>query len=179
MGIDCKIRLPEDVRVRDVADVVALLAGRPFRWVEQAGGRWIEVDAVEVRSLGDVLVECAEILIAEGPGVVREKLRVLYHFEPSEGGRLLMPRATAAWVAVGRRLVEFFGGSVDYNDCDGIQEDYRARPPRDDNKPENGVEWNTFQAAKAAVVPLTEAEVAAAVPLAAYGDTREPKKGGA
>ncbi len=97
---------------------------------------------------------------------------VLYHYEPSEiDGRLLMPPSTCWWIAVGRRLVDFFGGALDYNDCDDKDINFRRpKKSRKMNAPEDGKPWYAFQERMLIVKPITEKEIQAMVKHAAYGD---------
>ena len=159
MGVDTRIRLPGDVRVRDVADVIGILAGRKVSWGGSGKSRWVEVEGVTVESAQGV-PQCANIQITPGDGVRPDHIYVLYHFEDDEGnGRVLCPRSTPFWVAVGKRLVQFFGGTVDYQDCDDVEVDFKADKPRSRNNPSDGKPWDDFQAEKAAIVPLTKEDV--------------------
>jgi hypothetical protein len=56
-------------------------------------------------------------------------------------------------------LVDFFGGEVDFNDCDATDVDYKMR--RKSNKkncPEDGRSWDAFQKRLFALQPLTESD---------------------
>ena len=52
----------------------------------------------------------------------------------------MSPPSTAFWIAIGKGLVDFFGGKLDYNDCDEKDVDYR-KPARKDIHAEDGDEW--------------------------------------
>lgn len=59
---------------------------------------------------------------------------------------MLYCSSTSFWQAVGKRLVDFFGGSVDFNDCDDIDVDYSKEPGSTDvNAPTSGEHWENFQ----------------------------------
>ena len=166
MGVDCKILLPAGVRIDDVATVIGACAGLAKSKYHFSSGEGREVWScrvkdVKVESFGEdaYLVACARITWANDHKA-KPNGYVMYHFEgDSRGRRLLSPRSTAWWITVGRRLVGFFGGIVDYNDCDAKDADYR-RPPRKNLAPEDGKPWRDFQEALYAVKPITEAEVA-------------------
>jgi hypothetical protein len=144
MGVDCNIWLPSRVRIRDVADVIGILAGlKPEKHLLQAGGEdglWaVRVPGVTYEGI-TTMPECARITI----DVQGEKHWTLYHFEPSNGERLLMPSSTPFWLAIGSGLVKFFGGRLQYQDCDDkIDEEYSVDY---DTNPEDGEPWQAFQA---------------------------------
>lgn len=178
MGVDTVVRLPANVRVSDVADVIAIVSGKPVAKISLGSGvdSWAaEVAGVRVSGL-PTMPQCAYIHI-DGPLPEhiqnyrdgQDGLRVLYHFETENGERLLMRRSTAFWIAVGRRLVQFFGGTQDYQDCDARDVNYRKPPKSDrDNNPSDGKPWSDFQQRKLALKPLTLAELKSADKLAAY-----------
>lgn len=174
MGVDCEIRLPEDVRIRDVADVIGILAGCEKVWSETSDKKatWVNVKCVDVSTVG--MVGMAHINVSIPISTKgNDTAFVLYHFEPGtfpDGtcGRLLTPRSTGWWIAVGKRLVDFFGGTVDFNYCDEQDIDYQKPKPRWHNNPEGDEEWDDFQKAKFAVQPLTDAEVETVWEVAAY-----------
>jgi hypothetical protein len=178
MGVDTCIYLEGDVKVQDVAEVIGIFAGlKPYRYDhDDAWGNkdcwWTKVDGVEVKA---GIVSCAEIIITapEGETLVdgEESHWVLYHFEPSDKEsymRLVMPRSTPFWIAVGKKLVKFFGGKMDYNDCDEKRVDYRAKKPRRVNCPQDGKEWEDFQTEMLNLKPVTVADLKAAQKYAAY-----------
>lgn len=133
MGVDCKIMLPHNVALRDVADVIGILSGVPKEKLtlnsrSHPGARYVAIPNVVLESCGDHLPQCANIIVEESKlSDAARRARgdngnpfVIYHFEPSGfDGRLLLPRSTAYWIAVGRGLVRFFGGKLVYSDCDG------------------------------------------------------------
>jgi hypothetical protein len=163
MGVDCKIKLPDDVRVSDVAKAIGILAGLPAtRWdIGDKGAYAAHVDGCDVKSC-DPVPECAVINLPDR--------QVLYYFEWGSGGRGLMPRSTPFWIAVGARLCQFFGGEMDYDDCDEIACDFSCDKPRLCNCPEYGQEWQDLQDELLAIKPVTKEELKFAERLAAYPD---------
>lgn len=157
MGVDCKIYLPDNVRIRDVAHVIAISAGLKPRWGGSGKAKWVEVP-VEVRNTS--YPSMAEIAIY-GDLVDGEKRHfVYYHFECSKDGRQLMPRSTAFWIAIAHKLVDFFGGTIDYNDCDDVDIDYsKDANSRLVNAPEGNKEWDAFQERLFNVKPITKEEL--------------------
>ena len=71
----------------------------------------------------------------------------------------MLPRSTAFWLAVMHRVVDFFGGTIDYQDCDDIEVDYTV-PAKSlqENSPSDGEEWYVFQNRILEIKPITEKE---------------------
>ena len=172
MGVDCRVTLPDRVRVQDVADVIAACAGnRPERCSFGQGRGWYaDVPGVKVSGC-DGTPGMASIIF---PDVNGESRIVYYHFEWSSGGRGMLPPSTPFWVAIAKRLVDFFGGSVDYGDADDSEQDY-TRPWREDCRAEDGAEWEAFQERKMRVTPLTLGEFEEARRVAAYTTNEQGK----
>ena len=169
MGVNTYITLPGDVRLRDVADVIGICAGLKPKWTTLSGGaRAVSVDGVSTRSC-DAVPECAEIDLV-GRMIDGERMHnVMFHFEFGEGtDKGLLPRATPFWIAIGVRLVNFFGGEIDFADCDDDGRDHAALKPRATNRPSDGEPWQEMENAMYAVTPITETEYRAALQFAAY-----------
>ncbi len=177
MGVDCKILLPAAAQIRDVADVLGALAGFPMHkrhfgppldgWI---AGRDYRDENVVVKPYSDSSSLIAHMqIVINGESVDGENgHQVMYHFEGSrKGEHLLMPRSTDFWIAIGKGLVDFFGGTVDYNDCDDSDVDYQ-QPERSDIHAEDGEEWTEFQERKLAVKPLTKEQLAECRKEASY-----------
>lgn len=169
MGVDCNIHLPSNVQVKDVASVIGVAAGLKSerKLLGHTDGWYLHVNGVEV--IASPVVTLADILL--NGKMIDGELRheISYHFEPCCGsGRLLMPRSTAFWIAIGRRLVDFFGGHMSYQDCDP-SEDYTKWPKSNRlNCPQDGKPWQKFQERKEAVLPLTHADLVYCDEFAAY-----------
>lgn len=122
MSVCCRILLPDNVRVRDVAKVIGVLSGK--KPVESSEG-FVDVSGVKVGNYGeDILAECAKITVSDIDGEALawrngcSMAEVMFHFEPDGGrGRLMIPPSTAFWIAIGVRLIDFFGGWLKYQDC--------------------------------------------------------------
>jgi hypothetical protein len=168
MGVDCKIMLPDNVRVKDVAKVIGIAAGLLPKWDGSHGAKWVEVPGADVKTTS--IPEMAVINLDGGHLIDGEsKHFVFYHFESSRGGRLMGPRSTAFWLAVAHRLVDFFGGVIDYQDCDSQYCDYgSAANTREENSPEDDEEWVRFQERLFNVKPITKDELLHYNELAAY-----------
>ena len=174
MGVNVSIALPSRTQIRDVTLVLAALDGIPtekgyfnlhtpsFGWAAQLTGGThtrIRYDTI------DSLPECARIHWTSANGTARH---VLYHFEFNSGAhRGMLPPSTAWWIAAAKRLVDVFGGIVDYNDCDDHDQDY-MQPIADDISATQGDAWERWQERLLAVTPLTDEEIKQARIHAAY-----------
>ena len=173
MGVNTSISLPPQTQIRDVALVLAALDGIPvekgyfktdtpsFGWGAQLTGgthRHIRYGTI------DSLPECVHIQWTNNEGTARQ---VLYHFEFNGANRGMLPPSTAWWIAAAKRIVDIFGGIVDYNDCDDHDQDY-MQPIADDISATQGDAWGRWQERLLAVTPLTDEEIKQARIHAAY-----------
>lgn len=179
MGVDCYIQLPGNVRVRDVGDVIGILSGVPA--VKRSLGSLAEdgaysahvegvnVEPAQVVGLATITVTAPLSKAAQEARGVDEQPYCLYHFEPSECERLIMPRSTGYWLAIGYGLIQFFGGTLICQDCDEKLKQYHFATRFDDeNCPEDGREWQRFQDRKLALKPLKAKDFLRMEKYAAY-----------
>jgi len=125
MGVNVHTKLPADVRLKDAADVIGILAGLPL--INDASYRRVEGVRIEGKSKGG-MPHLAEMHF-EGKMVDGESVHFgLWHFEGPGGTRSFNPTSTPFWIAVCRRLVDFFGGELVYFDISGSLCDYRKLP---------------------------------------------------
>ncbi len=158
MGANTYIKLPANVRVRDIATVIAVAVG--FSAELEGRGTYIVARAPGVKinstiSPSDYTLEF-------------DDRHCYFHYEADDfDGRLLSPRSTAFWVAVGKRLVDFFGGTMIYNDCGDQDNNYHV-PDKDraTNAPTDGMAWRDFQKRLVMVLPIHKDELTN--PHAAY-----------
>lgn len=163
MGVSCHITLPDRVRVQDVAEVMGLLAGmkaeeRPFT---SSDGTYLQVPGVRVRSTGQA--ELCHITFEHED----EWYSATYFFEWEAGGRGIIVGSYPFWIALARRLVDFFGGSVDYSDCDDVDCDYSA-PEQPGIAARTDEDWHLMKRRKRELRPLTPEEIEAVGRAAAY-----------
>jgi hypothetical protein len=170
MSVSCHVLLPARARINDVAQVMGILAGlKPRREI------YVTVSGATVDP-SRCLAPMVEIILREPEGKALIDGAAVhtcyYHFEGRGGKRLLGMPSTDFWTAIAKRLVDFFGGSVDYNDCDEVKIDYE-KPTRRVIDAEDGLPWQRFETAKFNVTPLTlEDLVAARRAYAAYKEVR-------
>lgn len=169
MGVDTRILLPADVRVGDVAKVAGAPAGLKPKKMPLGGvsyGVQVIGSKVEPTTVPEMVAINLNGCLVDGEQVHQ----CYYHFENNDGMRLLMPRSTAFWICVGRGLVDFFGGLVDYCDCDTENINYERKKPRQRNNPDDGKPWHDFQDEILAVKPITKAQLKKARQWASYKD---------
>lgn len=158
MGVNCSIYLPPYVRIDDVARIIGICAGFPAEL--QAGG-FLEVKKVKVKTT--FIVEMANIILDNGHSC-------FYHFESGhdKGCPCLSPSSTPVWIAIGNRLVEFFGGELIPNDC--TDKNIRILPWKEkiEVSPENDPEWTGFYNGIKEIKPITKEEVKQYEKIAGY-----------
>lgn len=174
MGVDCKAKISGDSRVRDVAEVIAILCGGKASMVPLSGcnAQCIKIEGVTAKvesCTGAPEMVLIIIKAQDGKRIIdgETEHQCYYHFEYGES-RLVSARATPFWIAVLTGVARFFGGSVDACDCDDIAADFNFDRPRKSNCEEDGEPWQAFQNEIAAVKPLTKANIKAAREYAAY-----------
>jgi hypothetical protein len=122
MGVDCNAYLYQSADARDVAAVLAALAGNTIK--EDAHGN-AGGEAVIVRR-----AHIDDMLRIEFPSPADPKCPThacAFFFNadgPRHAFRLVMMRSTAFWIAAARGLVDVFGGFADYSDSDTSEVDY-------------------------------------------------------
>ena len=167
MGFDCQYTIPAPARIRDVATVMGALLGCPLKKYELGeGGYSARIDGIVFRSYDD-MPECVRIVtpMPIGPW---DSYEVLYHYEWDEyGNHGIMPRSRPINIALCIALCDFFGGRIDFNDCDHSDCDYR-QPTREDIHATDGQPWNAFQDRILAVKPLTKEDIKRCRDVAAY-----------
>lgn len=176
MGVDTRITLHPSARLRDVTDALGILAGlEPELHPLSIGALAVRVPGAVCKSYDGLgLAACAQIILTAPEGRLLvdgdESHYVMYHFEwegtEVHGARGLLPPSTPFWVAAGIKLVDFFGGHIDFNDCDTIDVDHVAPPsalPAVD-----GPDWQDYQHAIAAIEPITRDDMIAVADRCGY-----------
>jgi hypothetical protein len=178
MSADTTIHLPAQVNVRDVAKVIAVLFGEKKKWycyesrteheAPQKTG-WVEVDVTikPTNVPAMVQIDLSASLLKKANSVLGDGWWFTYHFESEGGMRYMSGGSRAARIALHRRLANFFGGKVNYNDCDSKY--YRRRSPDWLGKERSDVAFHKKELAIWNLKPITEKEVADCVKFSAYG----------
>ena len=165
MGVDVHILLPAAVRFSDVVTLVGVLAGVPFRRNAHFG--WVEFPESGPIGMPSSIAEMANINVPF-QGKVRN---TSFHFESDKGAewRTMIPRSNGFWCAIGKRLVNFFGGKVQYQDYNDSW-DLEVEPkPAQFLQHNSNDEFAAFHDAMALEKPLSEDEIAEGLANSAYG----------
>lgn len=162
MGVDCRVTLPPEVQLIWVVKVIGAAAGCPVREED----RFLRVDGARAQVTS--IPEMASIVIDRQTVDGEAGHYVNYHFEGDDGGgtHVMIPPSTAFWIAVMRKVVDFFGGTIDYNDCDETDVDYLIKGQKNASKTDE--EWNALQDRLHTVKPVTKREWRACDKYAAY-----------
>ena len=162
MGCDCIITLPPRVRSYDVSKVVAIAGGAPKKLEGKHDSIFLQVERkLEPSSVAS----CSEITFVNLFG---EHSHVLYHYEFGDGNRGMMPRSTAFWIAIGRKVVKLFGGHLYYNDCAENEKPDEFYQSSYWINSKDGEDWVKLQKAMFAIQPITKEEYEDAAKFAAY-----------
>lgn len=105
MGVNCLIYLPPDVTDTRLADAVAVLSDAK-----------VEIEATPYVGMGELHLESKTPLV---DGEFRHRATFfLAHQREGNVWTHVYPKSTAFWCAMGKRLVDWFGGFLIYADCE-------------------------------------------------------------
>lgn len=181
MSVDCHLYLPVDVTARDLEVAIPILLGAE-KFDDTSLG--FHVTLVGVRKGDDGWKAFAKESGIESMSTFDwGKLKMplapaglwpTFHYIARRGNKvynMLHLSSSPTRIALAIRLAEFFGGIVDYNDCDEDGKELRFRRSRAvpnmlaDMEDED---YGRFQRALMALEPLTKKEIRAARKFAAY-----------
>jgi hypothetical protein len=174
MGVDTQIHLPYSAQARHITQVIGILAGLPK--THDVHG-YLEVQGAKLCPGTDFSPDILTIKLNSQEPMVdgeTEHFCLLFMESTTDRGKLLMPRSTPFWIAVGRELVDFFGGSMLYQDDSSHEVDY-FRPSRDNTTEGRLDESNFYEMQKRieSVKPLTVQNLHDASKFAPYKDLPE------
>lgn len=171
MGVNAILLLPPDTPVRHVAHAIGALCGLPKSKMDlSCNEAWAIRTDVSVRS-NDAVPECVDIVIP--PNDIIGPCSLLFHYEFKQGRRGIMPRSRASAIALCDKLAQFFGGAVDFNDCDDHMDRFYERPMyRLANDPEDGEPWQRMHQALYDLEKIAEEEIQSFESVAAYSRVR-------
>jgi hypothetical protein len=185
MGVDCHIYLPMDVDESNLGDAVGIFGGLPKKFVMHERHVSCDVDGVQVKPTQ--FASMGEIVLSAPPGNRLVDGEMVHHCYFHWGSRfqkklwiMLSQRSTPFWIAVGKRLVDWFGGFLVYNDCgdesgENLYEGRRSHPTDEDFMvPHDGESWDLYQKEVSGLQAVTTAELKAAWKKAAYREDFEP-----
>jgi hypothetical protein len=160
------------VAVDYLARAVAIAGGAKWETRVISGERPFEV--VDVPSLsikpGSVV---GLVNVSFQDDIRRVPHTFFYHFEfGTKGERGFMPRSHPYWLAVGKKVVNAFGGRIDYADCDDVYNDYEA-PVRWPEKWDDYPGFGQLQDILRSISPVTREDMQAMLEHAAYPDVED------
>jgi hypothetical protein len=183
MSVDTKILFDHKVRLDDIVKVMAILVGnKPEKsFFDHSDGWSTRVNGAKIEKTCVVGMYYIVIKPPKGQTLVdgEKEHHGSFHFETGIGpsddfgdhmilGKGLYVGATAFWIAMGKRLVDFFGGYMQYNDCDADTKiDYMQKMPPYASA-SNGKPWYELQEAMLNLHPLFKGEYEEADKYAAY-----------
>lgn len=171
MGVDVRLYLYRSADLKDVANALSILAGNdPNPQPIRGGGKSWEYPQpkVEIKNSGDLSPTMWTIQFNSEQTDPHNQVHFTYvHLTSDHGfGFVASPPSTPWWIAVCRRLVDLFGGALDYNDCDLSEADYfRFETPID-----HDALYVARQRAILDLKPVTGPEIEACRGFAAYSD---------
>ncbi len=122
MSVNSRIFLSSDVRSLDVAKAVAVLAGLPPSSTEHG----LTVRGLEPEPLAPGAAVAFRLKGAMVDGSTEHRFCVYYESSDVPGhDREISVVSTPFWLAVGKRLIRFFGGALLYADCGNLEPDER------------------------------------------------------
>lgn len=198
MGCNTDIYLPTDVGPHEVRPVIGILAGLKATRQQFNKGKGTHVEVLGSDELGMVYsgFETLVFKAAKNKTLVDGEGSHFcnFHWAARRNGclwNLLTPTATPFWCAIGRGLVEWFGGIVQYNDCGSEKSPNVFRRQRccPVDKygllPDDGSAWEKYNDELMRLRPLSSLDLKRGYKVASYADNfekdgiTEKKKAGA
>ena len=185
MGVDSHIYLPTDIGPHYFADALGIFAGLPKKLVDRNNVMACDVEGVETKptftpSMGEIILRAPKgHLLVDGEDTHEVNFHWGSRFK-KEIWTLLSPRSTPFWVAVGTRLVDWFGGYLVYSDCgdfsgSNLYKGKRSHPVDDDwFLPHDGDAWTEYQTEASKLTKVTDRELRAAWKKASYQESFDP-----
>jgi hypothetical protein len=187
MGVDCRIQIPLDVPIEEVADAMGILAGLPIQTKTiESCGQAIPYPVVQgitykmydkTPGMVDILLNKETVIdaLVDGDNMHSVYFHHCSYDEPNgKVCNIMSPPSTSFWCAIGKKLVNFFGGRVIFNDSDyekgtNVYTSKRHCPVDKWGRiPSDGKPWDKYQAAFAKLSPLSANDLERAGECAAY-----------
>jgi len=155
--MSCLVYFPPNVKVRNVGTVLGALMG--FTVVRRVldsrdGSTFTQCLAIEIVGI-ESLPTCCYLKWSH----CNKQGFFLYHHEidnpTSRMSKALTLYDGARWRAIAKKLVDFFGGEVDYDSDDGIYSDYVVEAkPTEEVSPSDGEAWEKLQERMVSAKPI-------------------------
>jgi len=166
MGCDCNIYLQGDALSHDIMSVLGILLG--FEKTQESFNHSSKFDYVAVKDVAYGYSDGNNHKIFAKAGLSTPQhftIEILENFLDKEWHMLnchfesdyllLSGGSSNFWQTIGTELVKFFGGYIDYNDCDSVDMDFSAPCPRTvGNRHEDNPAFHSFQEELWALKPI-------------------------
>lgn len=131
MSVSAIIHLPHEVKVRDVADAMGVLAGLPIIQKKINHYSFKQTEGVYFSGHVYAVPQCVFIDLFGEMVDGSSWHRAVYSFEPEdeENSKSLKVNSTPFWLAVGHRLIQFFGGRMVCQDWGSSPKIFRYPTP--------------------------------------------------
>ena len=174
MSANARIYLPHDARIKEVAYVIALSSGLTFSRRTDKNGTHTYIPGLRIETLDGLdmieeIVASPMISIKSIDGHTQHS--VMYFFESSEYAdysRALYPKSTPYWLAIGKRLITFFGGMLIYRDDKDSEKIVFPKPSTRQYNPEDDDQYSEHELRYFKLSVLSEIEIEAMRKYAAY-----------
>lgn len=186
MGVDTRLYLYRSADPQEVASAMAILSGNDPNphWVPRSGrdigpepslspgarstrGFWVPRPKVQLKAADFSFGVGTIDFLSPVDRLSKSHHTTIHHTNEHGFGWTLIPSSTPYWIALLRRIVDIFGGALDYNDSDATENDY-FRFERGANP--IGDAYLDRQDEILALKPLTPGEIEACRGFAAYSD---------
>ncbi len=125
MGADTRIYIPAYVKAKDIGEVCAVLCGNKV----DSSGDFPVVDSFEVTTNDFSSGEMIGLSFLDPLGKSRHMSLFYEHSDVKlYNHKMISARSNFLWVGLGRKLVDIYGGKLDYNDGDNVSVDYEVLP---------------------------------------------------
>lgn len=163
MGTSTHIFLSVDTQLKNVLDVIGILIGQEKKEVyfdeyKKDKGSYCFVDNVatwvppdDKKSLYAVYPQTTSNPSMVSIEIPKNKIDKMHHsgtwfFDSDEPNTVeIIGGCSEFWQKVGTELARFFGGWVDYNDCDAIEKDVKFTKPRKTNRTIKDKDFDTMR----------------------------------
>ena len=163
MGISCNIFIPKNCLMRDVANCIGIFAGCKTSKVYISNNLYyVKVDDLKIRpQLGNVHSPMFAIYTNVVACCGHNHFAYYFHESFVDPNYFLLTAGDCDfWKVVGKKLVTFFGGYVDYYDSDDNTCDFKVKAkPNNVVRPITGRPWEIFQEKLLKLKPITIEEI--------------------
>ncbi len=168
MGVDCKIIVPSYVSSENIANIIFISSNHQNPIIENNKIKNLQ-GSINKSTFSQ---DCFDITFSD---LIQSNRYVLFHreliFQNNKDfryGKGISPRSTGFWIAIGRRIVNTFGGEICYSDSSDIHKTVEGVFSKQDFLTTNGIQKINEFICNLGL--LTSSELLSAEQEAAYND---------